>query len=139
MNEYKIQDLFEGKTESFTVSVTEDMLAKFYEITGDSNPLHLDSSYAKSKNIFKDKVAYGMLTASFCSTLAGVYLPGKYSLIQDVKLSFPKPVYVGDTLEVSGEVTAIHESLNNFEMKVSVVNQDGERVLRGKMMVGFLV
>ncbi len=138
MNEYTIKDLSEGKTESFSVTVTEEMMSRFFEITDDSNPLHRDSDFAKNRQGFKDKVVYGMLTASFLSTLAGVYLPGKYSLIQDVKTSFSKPVYVGDRLTVSGEVAFVHEALNNFDMKVSVVNQNGEQVLRGKMTVGFL-
>lgn len=138
MNEYTIKDLTEGKKESFSVTVTEEMMSRFFENTGDCNPFHSDADFAKNVAGYKDKVVYGMLTASFLSTLAGVYLPGKYSLIQDVKVSFPQAVYVGDTLEVCGEVVSVHESLNNFGMKVSIVNQKGECVLRGKMTVGFL-
>ena len=91
MNEYRITDISAGQQESFSVTVTEEMMAKFLDITGDVNPLHTDDGFAKEKG-FPQRVAYGMLTASLISTLGGVYLPGKYCLIQGVEVKFEKPV-----------------------------------------------
>ena len=71
-----------------------------------------------------------MLTASFLSTLAGVYLP--------VETKFTKPVYIGDLLNISGEVTEINDTVNQIVLKVEIRNQNEEKVLRGKMKVGFL-
>ena len=96
MNKYKYEEIEIGHKENFTVTVTEEMMEKFRDITGDINPLHNDEEYASSLG-HPGRVAYGMLTGSFLSTLAGVYLPGKRSLIQEVKLKFAKPVYIGDT------------------------------------------
>nr|MCR5590424.1 MaoC family dehydratase N-terminal domain-containing protein [Lachnospiraceae bacterium] len=103
MNEYTYEEISIGQKESFSVTVTEEMLEKFRDITGDINPLHNDEEYAVSKGHPK-KVAYGMLTASFLSTLAGVYLPGRRSLIHEVSVKFSKPVYPGDVLTIEGEV-----------------------------------
>lgn len=136
MNNYKFEELSVGMTESFKVSITEAMLDAFKGITGDVNPLHNDEEFAKAKG-HPGRVAYGMLTASFLSTLAGVYIPGERSLIQQVETKFAKPVYIGDELTVTGEITELVESVQRLELKVTITNQDGKKVLRGTM--GILV
>ena len=137
MNDYSFEDLYIGLKESFTVTVTEEMLEGFLKLTGDINPLHTDGEFARARG-YEDRVAYGMLTSSFLSTLAGVYLPGKRSLIREVNVLFKKPVYVGNTLTVSGEVTSLDADFNIFEMKVTICNEEGVKVLRGKMQMGVL-
>ena len=69
------------------------------------------------------------------STLAGVYLPGKRSLIQEVKIKFAKPVYIGDELTVEGEVDEKHDAYSLIMIKVTIRNQDGVKVCRAKMQV----
>ena len=136
MNNYKFDELTVGMTESFKVTITKAMLEAFKGITGDVNPLHNDEEFAKAKG-HPGRVAYGMLTASFLSTLAGVYIPGERSLIQQVETKFAKPVYIGDELTVTGEITELVESVQRLELKVIITNQDGKKVLRGTM--GILV
>ena len=51
MNRYTFEELTVGQTESYSVTVTEDMLAHFLAITGDCNPLHNDAEFAKKKGI----------------------------------------------------------------------------------------
>ena len=135
MNEYRYEDIETGHKESFTVSVTEDMMKSFCDMTGDINPLHSDEDYAKSKG-HPGRVAYGMLTASLLSTLAGVYLPGRNSLIHEVKLKFAKPVYIGDTLTVEGVVEEKHDVYSLLVIKATIRNQNGDKVCRAKMQVG---
>ena len=137
MNEYRITDLSAGQQESFTVTVTEDMMAKFREITGDINPLHVSDEFAKEKG-FPQRVVYGMLTASLISTLGGVYLPGKYCLIQGVEVRFAKPVFIGDVLEVTGEAVKVDRDLRYLEIKVTIRNQRNEKVLRGLLKAGVM-
>lgn len=137
MNEYKFADIKVGLKESFTVTITEDFVEKFRAISGDINPLHTDSDFARQQG-FEDKVVYGMLTSSFLSTLAGVYLPGKYSLIREVEIKMKKPVFVGDVLTITGEVTQVNEDFKIFTMKTSIVNQKNDKVLRGTMQMGVL-
>ena len=137
MNHYSINDLSVGHKESFATEITSEIFDKFREITGDINPLHNDESFAKCLG-YRGGVAFGMLTASFLSTLAGVYLPGERSLIHSVEIKFTKPVYIGDVLDISGEVTEINDTVNQIVLKVEIRNQNEEKVLRGKMKVGFL-
>lgn len=137
MKEYTYEQLETGMTATFSITVTEEMLEQFMEISKDENPLHLDASYARQKG-YKDKVAYGMLTASFMSTIAGMYLPGKRSLIHKIEAEFPRPVYVGDTLRVEGKVSEKEDAFRLIYLKVVIRNEQGEKVLRGKMRVQVL-
>lgn len=137
MNEYRYEDIHIGMTESFSVTVTEQMMDSFRDITGDINPLHGDEAYAHEQG-FDARVVYGMLTSSFLSTLAGVYLPGKFSLIRSVECKFPAPVLAGDELTVAGEVTDMNDDYRFITVKVAIRNQRGEKVCRGKMEIGVM-
>ena len=137
MNKYRFDEIQIGLTESFEVNITEEQLAAFGQITGDYNPLHSSEEFAREKG-FPGKVAYGMLTASFLSTLAGVYLPGEDSLIHSIEIKFTKPVLVGDVLLITGEVKEKNEHFPVFSMNVTLRNQKGEKVLRGTMKVGVI-
>ena len=137
MNSYRFEEIEIGQSESFSVLVKEEMLEAFRGMSGDENPLHNDTEFAQEQG-YPDRVAYGMLTASFLSTLAGVYLPGRYSLIREAEIKFARPVFCGDVLTVTGEVEEKEERFRFFTMKVTIRNQKGEKVLRGKMKVGFL-
>ena len=135
MNNYSYEDIEVGMEESFTSEITEELLMLFRTLTKDDNPLHNDPDYARKMG-YRDKVAYGMLTASFLSTLAGVYLPGKRSLIHSVETKMTRPVYAGDELTISGKVIEKSESLPVFTMNVTIRNQVNELVMRGRMQIG---
>ena len=135
MNHYSYSDLKIGQTECFTVKIEDRMLASFRNITGDVNPLHMNDDFAQG-NGYAGCVVYGMLTASFLSTLAGVYLPGERSLIQSIESKFVNPVYVGDELTIRGVILALNDTVKQIEIKVEIKNQNGIKVLRGKMKVG---
>lgn len=135
LKHYKWKELFLGQTASFSAIITEEMLEGFYAITGDHSPIHVNREYALAHG-FADRVVYGMLTASFLSTLAGVYLPGEHALLQQVESAFLRPVYPGDSLTISGEITELFDAFQQVSIKASVKNQRGEKVLRAKMKVG---
>ncbi len=137
MQEYTIESLKPGMRASFSRTITAQMQQKFYDISGDENPLHTNVDHARERG-FQDRVVYGMLTASLLSTLGGVYLPGKNCLIQGVEVKFAKPVFIGDELHVMGEVKRVDVDLRYAEIKVSIRNQEHEKVLRGLLKVGVL-
>ena len=137
MNAYRMADLTVGTSESFTRMITAEMMEKFYEVSGDENPLHREEEFAKAKG-FEGRVVYGMLTASLISTLGGVYLPGKYCLIQGVETKFLRPVMIGDEITVTGEVSDVRPELKYVEIKVTIRNQKNEKVLKGLLKAGVM-
>lgn len=143
MNEFTFEQISESLKkgenleQSFSVSITAQMMERFLAITGDENPMHIDAEYAK-QNGFKDSLVYGLLTTSFYSTLAGVYLPGKHCLLQEVSAQFTKPVFVGDTLTVRGEVVEVNDTFKRIAIKARIVNQHGHTVNRATIKAGVL-
>ncbi|WP_301100600.1 MaoC/PaaZ C-terminal domain-containing protein [Propionivibrio sp.] len=135
MNEYRFQDLSPGLSCSFGVNVTDSMMDQFRLLSGDDNPLHSDAGFAQSRG-YRDRVVYGMLTASFYSTLVGIYLPGRYALLQGVDASFTAPVFPGDNLTVFGEISSVHHELRQIEIRAHIKNQLGIKVSRAKIRSG---
>lgn len=138
MNSYRFDEIEVGLKASFERTITTEMETQFREITGDDNPLHRDDDYAVrvGEGRFPGHVSFGMLTASLYSTLAGVYLPGEYSLIHSLEdLSFQRPVFAGDVLTVEGEVTEREEALRLIRIKATIRNQNGKVVSKARMKV----
>lgn len=88
--------------------------------------------------MFRDKLVYGMLTASFYSKLVGVYLPGEKCLFRECDVQWPRPVYIGDTLTVVGKVSEKDERIHTVKIKAFIRNQDGEKVSRATLTVGMI-
>ncbi len=134
MNEYCYSEISIGHEEKFSANVSEDMIDQFKAITGDINPLHNDVDFAIREG-YEGKVVYGFLVSSFYSTLAGVYLPGKWSLIYDVEIGMTGPVFPGDDLLVSGVVIEKDDAYKIITLKLRIKNQKGRTVSKGKMRV----
>ncbi len=138
MNEYLYKDISIGQTEEFQFEITNEKMKQFLDITGDVNPLHNDIHYAKEKG-YNDVVVYGLLTTSALSTLAGVYLPGKYSLIHSVEINYAKPVFIKNSpLTVKGEVIEKDDRFSRITLKVSIFDKQNSKVCRGIMQIGVL-
>ena len=137
MNQYQFLDIKIGLEESFGVVVDSSKLDKFLYICGDNNPLHMDNNYAKEKG-FSSRVVYGLLTSSFYSTLVGVYLPGKFCILQTIDVQFLKPVYIDDKLQISGKVSYINEAYKQIEIKAKIINQNNKKVSKATIKVGVM-
>lgn len=126
-------DIAVGDTASSAHTITDAMVDTFARITGDNNPLHTDDEYARTTHHGK-RVAHGMLTASLLSELVGMKLPGKFSLILSQETQFKKPVFIGDTLIVTGTVTQKSEATRTVTVGLSIT-RDTEIVVRGTVVV----
>ena len=135
MNHYTLSELAVGQSESFTVTVTQEMMEDFYRLTGDDRPIHRSEEYAAGRG-YPGRVVYGMLGASFFSTLAGVYLPGEHCLLHGVEAKFARPVFIGDTLTVKGTVTEVNDTFKEITVKAEIFNQEGKKVTRGLYRAG---
>lgn len=135
LKSYTLAELSKGVTESFTVRITEEKMAQFRALSGDISPIHMDAAYAAERG-FPGRVCYGMLVASFFSTLAGVYLPGEHCLLHSVETKFAKPVFIGDELTVTGVVDEVNEVFREITVKATVTNGTGKKVCRAVIKAG---
>lgn len=136
MNDYNFSNFDIGTTASFSVTITSDKMDSFLSICSDENPMHMSDDYAREKG-FSSRLVYGMLTASMYSTLAGMYLPGEKCILKEVNTSFQKPVYIGDTLTITGKVKEKDSRFNQATVNAKIVNQNGQTVSKAKILVGF--
>jgi 3-hydroxybutyryl-CoA dehydratase len=124
-----------GDTVEFTRTVTSDDIVAFANVTGDTNPLHLDDAYA-AKTRFKRRIAHGMLSAGFISAALGTRLaPHACVVYLSQTLRFQRPVYIGDTVTARVEVTKIDPSRRFVALTTTCANQNGEDLLTGEALV----
>lgn len=104
-----IEDLRLNQTDEIERKITERDIDDFAKLSGDDNPVHTNSDFAK-KTIFKQKVAHGFLSASLISTLIATKLPGPGSIYLSQNLKFLAPVFIDDHVRVKVTVQDIdHE------------------------------
>ncbi|MGJ7921189.1 MaoC family dehydratase [Neobacillus sp. LXY-4] len=134
MQELSYKDINVGDQASFSKTISESDIYHFAGITGDFNPLHVNSEYAKN-TIFKERVAHGILTAGFISTVLGMKLPGVNSIYLSQNLKFLAPVKIGDT--VCAEVTVLEkiDRKQIIRLQTVVKNQHGVIVVDGEATV----
>lgn len=129
MSEFKVGDKIH-----LEVEVTDDMVRKFAEVSGDFNPMHLDDEYA-SKTRFKRRIAHGMLSAALISRVLGQRLgPGGIYLSQTLK--FLNPIFIGDTVEVCIEVVGLRAEKGIGSVETIVKKKGtGEICVKGEAMI----
>lgn len=132
----RMEDIHVGDTASFSRTWTDEDVQNFASISGDVNPLHMNDEYAKTTQ-FGRRLVHGMLLGSLCSQFVGMYIPGKRCLYLSQTLIFKKPVFIGDTVIVTGTITAISESTRIISILI-VITKDGEEVVIGESKVQVL-
>lgn len=105
---YYLEDLKVGMSEVYSKTVGEADIVAFAELSGDTNPVHLDETFAAGSP-FKGRIAHGMLGASLLSTVFGTKLPGPGCIYVSQDLRFKAPVRIGDTVEAKVTILEIDE------------------------------
>ena len=106
LNGYYLEDLTVGMSGIYAKTITDTDIVMFAGISGDTNPVHLNQEYAAA-TMFKGRIAHGMLSAGFISTVLGTKLPGPGCIYISQNLKFKAPVRVGDTVVARATITEI--------------------------------
>ncbi len=104
---YYLEDLSVGMSDVFAKTVSEADIVLFAGVSGDTNPVHINQLFAEATP-FKGRIAHGMLSASFLSTVLGTRLPGPGAVYISQNLRFRAPVKAGDTVVARATVKEIH-------------------------------
>jgi len=126
-------DLQIGQSASVTKTISEYDVYTYAGITGDFNPVHINAPYAEG-TFFKERIAHGMLVASFVSTVLGTKLPGPGAVFISNTANFLAPVRFGDTITATCTVVEKMEK-GRVKLEASVTNQNGETVMTGESLV----
>lgn len=127
------EDLEVGQTASSTKTVSDEDIRRFAEITGDTNPVHLDDAYANTTD-FGGRIAHGMLSAGLISAAIGTHLPGPGSIYLNQSLKFRLPIRPGDEVETRVTITDMNERRRWVTLSTECF-VDGKRVTQGEAVV----
>lgn len=129
ISEMKLSD-----SASFTKTVSEHDVYTYAGVSGDFNPAHVNEVEAQ-KGMFGKRIAHGMLSAGFISTVLGTQLPGPGTIYMGQELRFTKPVFFGDTITATVTVAELIPEKNRAILDTVCTNQNGEVVIKGKATV----
>ena len=123
-----------GQKASLTRTISDEDIRLFAELSSDHNPMHLDDEYA-AQTIFGRRIAHGMLSASLISSVLGNDLPGPGAVYLGQTLKFLAPVYIGDTITATVEVSAIREDKRIVTLYTECAKSDGTIVITGEATI----
>lgn len=123
-----------GDHASRTMTITDETIRTFADLTGDHNPVHLDDAYAAGTR-FGRRIAHGMIAAGLISATLANDLPGPGTVYLGQTLQFKAPVYPGDTITATVEVKSVRPDKPIVILTTVCTNQDGARVLEGEATV----
>lgn len=128
-----LEDLTVGQTASFAKIITESDIVSFSDVSGDTNPLHLDHDYAAT-TMFKGRIAHGMLTAGLISAVIGTRLPGPGCIYVSQTLAFKGPVRIDDMVTATVTVTEIMAEKSRIRLHCACTVKD-KVVLDGEAVI----
>lgn len=120
-----------GQKAQRSLTLTDEHVRKYSEITGDRNPLHFDEAFT-ARTKFKRLVVQGGLTTGILHALVAQDMPGPGTVFLSQNWKFTNPVYIGDTITAEAEVLSVHASKPVSQLRMTVRRQDGEVVLEGE-------
>ncbi len=116
---YYLEDLEVGMSDSYEKTISEADVNLFAELSGDTNPVHLNEEYAAATP-FKQRIVHGMFCGALISTVAGTKLPGPGCIYLDQQIKFKAPVLIGDTAKATGTIEEIDLRRRRIKMRTDV-------------------
>lgn len=115
-------------------TITEADLVSFATLTGDFHPVHTDAEWA-AESEFGSRIAHGAMLISYCVGLLPFDPEHVMALRGFERIAFKRPVRIGDTIHVEGEVESkqdLDPARGLVVLKLKIVNQRGEGVVTAK-------
>jgi len=123
-----------GDKASRTTAITDEMIRLFADLTGDTNPVHLDDVYAAGTR-FGRRIAHGMIAAGLISATLANDLPGPGTVYLSQTLQFKAPVFPGDSVTTTVEVKKVRPDKPIVTLTTVCKNQGDVVVLEGEAVV----
>ena len=133
MQNYSIDTLEVGASESLAKTITDADIVLFAGVSCDTNPVHLDDEYAAGSR-FGGRIAHGMLSAGLISAAIANRLPGPGTIYLGQSLRFLAPVRPGDTVTATVTVKEINTEKRRATL-TTVCTVEGIAVIEGEAQV----
>ena len=129
-----IQEIEIAEKSTFTKTINGAGIVNYAGITGDFNPVHINSEYAQ-KTKFKGRIVHGMLSVGLISTILGNDLPGPGSIFVSQNINFIAPVRIGDTVTASVKVIDKDEEKNKLYLETICKNEKDNLIIDGEAVI----
>ena len=116
--------------------ITRLALALYCGASGDHNPIHVDTDFAKSASM-PDVFAHGMLSAAWLGRLVTNWVP--QSAIRSLNVRFAAITQVGETITCTGEVAEKFERDGQrlVRLLLATRNEQGVAKLTGEALIAW--
>ena len=124
-----------GDAVQISKTIAESDVYLFAGITGDFSPHHVNEELMRNSP-YKHRIVHGALIVGFMSAASSTLI-AKFSSARSDRLPvslgydrirFIEPVFIGDTLTVAYEITAVDEARHRSTADIIVTNQIGKSV-----------
>ena len=129
------------KLETVGRTITETDVVNFAALSGDYNRIHTDAAFAAGTP-FGQRIAHGMCVSAIASGLVvrTNIMEGTVLAFREInEWKFSKPVFFGDTIHVSAEVTDVKAlprvGGGAVTIKLDVINQKNDVCQSGRWTV----
>ena len=116
---YSAEDLRPGLKVTYEVEISEEDVLTYARLTGDHNPLHVDTDYARTSN-YQGRIVHGAFQVGLASALLGMHLPGQKVLLGTINSRFPGPLYFPARVRMTGEIASWNARTLGGQVKVLV-------------------
>jgi acyl dehydratase len=115
-------------------AITRHQLALYCGASGDHNPIHVDTDFAKSAGM-DDVFAHGMLSAAWLGRLLTNWVP--QTAIRSLDVRFVAITHVHERITCTGEVAEVFEQDGRrlARVKLATRNERGEAKLAGEALI----
>ena len=110
--------------------ITQEMVNKFAELSGDKNPLHTDKEFAKNTR-FKKPIVHGLFSVTSFGKVMGNKFPGPGSIHVGQNLSFKKPLYPDKKYYLRVELVKIIKDKHFGIFKTQIFDLKNEIIVDG--------
>lgn len=131
MKELNVGDVLEPLNQE---PISRKTLALFAGASGDHNPIHIDTDFAKSVGL-DDVFAHGMLGMAYLGQLLTLFTEQKN--LRSYSVRFSSITQVGAQLKCSGKVTEIFEENDErlLRLELSATDQNNDVKLSGDAVI----
>jgi acyl dehydratase len=127
---FTYDELTEGQSCELRRRLRGEDIDAFAAASGDYNPLHVDAAFARDAG-FTDRIAHGMLLASWVSAAIAGHLPGRGTLYLRQSLEFRHAAVPGDELLLRLTVDE-KKRRGRVVLSCTIIHEaEGKEILRG--------
>jgi acyl dehydratase len=134
MSQRTVSDFVEGQEVVDDFRVTDEEMEAFARLSGDRNPVHFDRGTAIDRG-YHDPLVYGGLLIARLSKLIGMQLPGPSSVWTELRVTFHRPLRIGEYARLVARVASVHPATQTVRLKFSIARMTGDIVAKGNIGV----